>query len=116
MQRCVAAPEGHQLRMRATFHDAALFEVEDFVSASSVMRIVRDEERGALTIKSFERGEHLALVLSVETGHGFVENQNRRLADGGAGNGDSLALAVRERDAPLAENGVIALRQLLDEI
>ena len=47
---------------------------------------------------------------------GFVENQDRRVADDGAGDRDALALAARQRDAALADHRVVAVGHRLDEL
>ena len=62
-----------------------------------------------------ERGLHRALALGVEGGGGLVEEQDRRVLQDGAGDGDALALAAGERHAALADHGGVALRQGADE-
>ena len=46
---------------------------------------------------------------------GFVQNQDRRIANDGARDRDPLPLAAGKRHAALADDGVVALRHLLDE-
>ena len=62
-----------------------------------------------------KRGGDLGLAFGVERRGGFVEQQQRRVAQDGAGDGDALALAARERDAAFADLGVETLRQRGDE-
>ena len=52
----------------------------------------------------------------IEHRGGFVQHQDRRVLQQGAGQRDALALAAGEPDALVADHGVIALRQAADEI
>ena len=56
------------------------------------------------------------LALVVERARRLVEDQDARIGNERAGNGDALALTARERAAALADDGVIAFRQLQDEV
>ena len=52
----------------------------------------------------------------VERGCRFVEDQDAGIADQRTRNGHALALAARQRDAALADRGVVALRHFTDEV
>ena len=52
----------------------------------------------------------------VDGAGGVVEDEDARVVEEGPGQGDPLALAAREREAPLADDGVVALREVLDEL
>jgi hypothetical protein len=54
--------------------------------------------------------------LGVERRGRLVENQDRRVLEQRAGNRQALALAAREQHAVLADLGVEALRQAVDEL
>ena len=56
------------------------------------------------------------LGCSVEGAGGFVENEDFRVAEDGAGEADALALASAETDASLADDSVVVFGQRLDEI
>ena len=58
----------------------------------------------------------LLLDLDVDGAGGVVEHQDRRVDEQGAGDGDALALAARQGVAALADDGVVALGQLPDEL
>ena len=60
---------------------------------------------------AIERPLHQSLALRIERARRLVEQQDRRVAQHGARNGDALALAGGQRHAALAEHGVVALRQ-----
>ena len=46
---------------------------------------------------------HQRFALGIERGGRLVEQEQRRLAQNGARDGDALALAARQRDAALAD-------------
>ena len=48
--------------------------------------------------------------LGVDGAGGVVEDQDARVGHDGPGQGDALALAAREGQAPLADDGVVAAR------
>ena len=56
-----------------------------------------------------------ALALVVERAGRLVEDQDARVGDQRARDGDALALAARQARAALADDGVVALGQLEDE-
>ncbi len=51
----------------------------------------------------------------VEAGGGFVEDQNSRVGQDGAGDGDALALAAGKFDAAFADDGVVFVFEILGE-
>ena len=63
-----------------------------------------------------ERGVDLLLDLHVDRRRGVVEHEDRRVDQQRAGDRDALALAARERVAALADDRVVALGQLPDEV
>jgi len=68
---------------------------------TSVVRLLHQPRQGFL---------HQGLALGVERGGGFVEQQQRRIAQDGAGDGDALALAARQCHAAFAEHGLVTVR------
>ena len=56
------------------------------------------------------------LAFIIERARGLVEDQNTRLAQERARNRDALALAARKAAAAFADDRVVALRQLEDEV
>ncbi len=77
---------------------------------------MRDDDRGAALHQLFERLLHEPLGLRVERTRRLVEQQNRRILEYRARQRDALALAAREARAALAEERVVALRQLAQEL
>ena len=93
-------------------------------SSSTAMRLarrmveeaMRDDDHGAALHQVGQRGLHQRLALGIERRGGFVENENGRVLEDGAGNGHALALAAGEAEAFLADDGVVALRHAQNEI
>ena len=73
-----------------------------------------------MTVRPFADRAHVvlddALAFVIERAGRLIEDQDARIADEGARDRDALALAAREPAAPLADDRVIALRQLEDEL
>ena len=63
-----------------------------------------------------ERRLDLALGVDVERRGRLVEDQDRRRLEDGAGDGDALLLAAGEFQAALADLGLVAVGQRLDEV
>ena len=63
-----------------------------------------------------QRVADLVLLGRVDRRRGVVEDQHPRVGEDRPGDGDALALAARQREAPLADHGVVALGQLVDEL
>ena len=67
-------------------------------------------------ITSRERGADLVLLRGVDRRRGVVEDQHARVGEHRARDGDALTLAARERVAVLADHGLVAVGQRLDEV
>ena len=93
----------------------ALVHHQDAVAGQHRGEPVRDHERGAVAHQFFQRGLHQRLALGIERRGRLIEQQQRRVAQDGAGDRDALALAARQRHAALAELRVEAARQAADE-
>ncbi len=77
---------------------------------------VRDEDRRTALHQAAQAVHQLRLALGVEARRGLVEHEDRRIAQQRARDADALALAAGEAGALRPELGVIALRQLADEL
>ena len=75
-----------------------------------------DDHGGASLHQPLQGVLNLALVFRVERGGRLVEQEDRRVLQEGAGDGDPLALAAGEPRARLADGGVVALGQVKDEL
>src|SRR3546814_2980144 len=77
---------------------------------------VGDDDRGATAHHLAEGVTDLVLLGGVDRGGGVVEDQHPGIGQDGAGDRYALALASREREAPLPDRGVVALGQRLYEL
>ena len=59
--------------------------------------------------QSVQRPMNLFLIVCIQTGSGFIQQDDRCILDEGAGNGDSLLLAAGERIAAFAHHGLLPL-------
>src|SRR5690606_24756675 len=105
-----------QLVVGAAFDDSALVHDEDLVGGLDGGEAVRDHEGGAAAAEVLESVPDEGLALGVEAGGGLVEDEDARIGDDGARDGDALALAAGELDAALADDGVVAVVEALDEL
>jgi hypothetical protein len=95
---------------------AALVDDIDAVGVLHGRQAVGDQDRGAAGHQPLQRRLDLGLALGVERAGGLVEQQDRGVLQEGAGDGDALALAARQARPGLADDGVVALGQVQDEI
>src|SRR6266581_4769798 len=116
IELCVDALLRQQLGVPADLDDAAALEHHDAVGALDCREPVRDHDGGAAAHQGFERRLHLALGLRIERRGGLVEDQQRRVLQQGARDRQALALAAREPQAVLADQGVQAFGRLADEV
>ena len=101
--------------MGALFDDAAVFEHDDLAGAFDRGEAVGDDDRRAAGEQPPQAGLDARLGVDVDVGGGLVEDEDPRVGDEGAGEGDELALAGGELDAALADLGVVALLERADE-
>jgi hypothetical protein len=88
----------------------------DAVGVADGRQAVGDHQGGAALHQPFQRRLHQRLALGVERRGGFVQQQDRRVLQEGAGDGDALALTAGQPQAGLAGAGQIALGQGGDEV
>ena len=116
----------HQPEIRATrtherfvvprLDDGPLVEHQDTVRPDHARQPVREYQRRAALHQPVEGGLDDRLVLRVHRGERLVQDQDRRVAEQGAGNRDPLALPAGELDATLTDDRGVALRQPRDEL
>ena len=112
----VEAALADELIVPALGDDAALLHDDDAVGAQHRGEAMGDHQGGAAGGKVLERLLHRALGFRVERRGRLVEQQDRRVAQDGAGDREPLALAAGEPHALLAEEGLEALRQAIEEL
>ena len=74
------------------------------------------DEHGPPGDRGAEVLDQVALGLGVDRRHRVVEHEHARAGDERARERDPLALAAREVDAALADQRVVAVRQVVDEL
>ena len=115
-EKTIGAVALDQFVVAAAFHDPAVVENEDAVGMADGGETVGDDQAGAAVHEPFERFVDEALALGIEGGGGLVEQENARIGEDGAGDGDALALAAGELGAARADEGFVTLRQGGDEV
>jgi hypothetical protein len=96
--------------------DAAAVEDEDAVRVAERGEAVGDDEAGAAAHEPVDSALHLGLGDRVEARRGLVEEQDRRVREERAGDGEPLPLSAGELAAPHAEGRVVASRERLDVV
>ena len=74
-----------------------------------------DHERGVVGRQLGQRGGDRLFGMAVERGGGFVEDEDRRILENGAGDGDTLFLAAGELEPAFAHERVHAVGQACDQ-
>lgn len=96
--------------------EAALVEDGDAVCEVKRRTAVRHEERRSTLHDHPQGGVDPLLHPGVDGARGVVEDQDARVRQDRGGKRHPLTLAAREREPSLAYDGVVAPRQLLDEV
>lgn len=102
--------------MRSGFHDLPFVHGDDAVRHAYGGQAVGDDEYGAVAADGLHVLHNGAFGFVVERAGGFVENQDARVADQGAGDGDALALAAGQAGALFADFGVVAFGKFHNKV
>src|SRR3979490_463971 len=101
--------------MGAVLDQAAALERDDAIRRPYGRKPVRDDQHRPSLGDLLHVALNDTLALIIEGARRLVEDQDGRVADQCAGNGDALALAARKGRAALADDRAIALGHLRDE-
>src|SRR5690606_10662362 len=112
----VGAFGGEELVVAALFDDGAPVEDDEAVHAGDGAEAVGDDEGGAALHQAPQGVLDEELALRVERAGRLVEEQDRGVAQDGPGEGDALALAAGEFDAPLPHQGGETVGELVGEL
>ena len=104
-----------QFGMAALLDDAPFVEDEDAVGADHARQPMRKDQGRAAGRQAVDRLLDHRLVFGIDGRQCLVEDQDRRIAQQGAGDRQPLALTARQHDAALADHRLVALRQQRDE-
>ena len=102
--------------MGAVFDDLAVLQDDDSVEAGHRRQPVGDDDRRASFHQVAESFLDHPLALGVQRRGRLVEDEDGRIGQDGAGDGDALPLSAGQFDAPFAGDGLEAFRELLDEL
>ena len=108
----VAAVGGHESFVAADFGDAAVFEDDDAVGVGDRAEPVGDDEARAAFHQRGQAGLDHPFAFGVEVAGGLVEDEDLRVGQDRAGDGDPLPLAAAELHAALADERVVAVGQV----
>ena len=100
--------------MIAAFFNAVVTDDENFVGIFDGGQTVRDDDGGAAMGEFFQAVLDHLLGRVVEGARCFVEDEDRRVLQEDARNGDTLLLTAGELDAAFTDEGVEAFRQGFD--
>src|SRR5215210_7410917 len=101
--------------MRPLLDYPAVLEHDDQVGIADRGEPMRDDEGRPRAEEGPQRALDLPLRADVDRRRRFVEDEDARVGQEGAGEGDELTLAEREARPALAEVGVVAVFERLDE-
>ena len=94
----------------------AVFQNDDVVGIPDGRQTMGDDQKGLALCKGGDAALELILVLGVGKGCRLVEYDYRRVFEHHSRDGDALLFAARKTPSGLSGRGIIALRQLGDEL
>src|SRR5262249_14294466 len=97
--------------MIADLGDSTLLEHDDAFGVAHRREAMRDDYRRPIALQEVERGADGLLVDGVQMRGCLVEDQDRRVLQERAGDGDALALTARQLRAPLADDRIESVRK-----
>ena len=103
-------PRAEQFFVRAPLDDAAAVEHQNQVGPANGGQPMRNDERRAIEHQRRQRILHQQLRLAVERRGRLVEDEDRRVPQDGAGDGQALALTARQPLPALADLGARSRR------
>src|SRR6266508_1279147 len=105
-----------QLLVRTLLDDFAILNDNDLVCISDRRQAVSNDETGASFHQAQQSFLDARLGARVYAGGGFVEDEDARVRQDGAGDRQQLALSLAEVAGTLGKFGLVALWQLADEV
>src|SRR5208282_5905447 len=109
----IAAAHGVEFFVGAVFDNLSLLDDQNLIGAADRRKPMRDHERGAPLHQVGKTLLNQLLRFRVETGSGFIENQDARFRQNGAGYRNSLPLSSGKLYSALADDGVVLVREAL---
>src|SRR5712692_6378586 len=93
--------------MRAALDDAARLDDQNLIGAPDGGETMRDDESSAAAHEVAQPLLNERLGFGIEAGSGFVENEDARIGENGAGDGDALFLSAGKSYAAFPHDGVV---------
>ena len=106
---------GQQSGVAVPLYNPALIQNKNLVSTRNCAQPLGDHQHRVVALKALDRLLHQPLALGIQGIGSLIENQHLWIAQDCARQAQALPLAATEPVAPLAHQGVVALRQALDE-
>ena len=100
--------------VRTALADAVLIDDDDLIGVLHRREPVRDDERRPAHRQLLKRALDIRLGNGVERAGRLIQNQDRRVLQKQACDGDALLLTAGEHDAALADLGLVSVRESLD--
>src|SRR5215510_12255721 len=116
VERRVAPTLAQQLVVTPRFDDRSILDDEDAISIDDGMQAMCDHDRRPPLAEVLDRALNLPLGFGIERSRRLVEQDDRRVLEQGACDGDALALAAGELQAVLADWGVVPAGECRDEV
>src|SRR6266498_3121042 len=105
-----------ELLMSTLFHDFTIVDHNDIVCVTNCRQTMRNDK----TRPSFHQAQQGFLdarfCACVHAGGGLIEDEDAWVSEDGAGNGQQLPLSLAEVTSTFRKLGLVALRQLADEV
>ncbi len=102
--------------MNPRLDNAATVHDQDVVGIDDGRKSVRNDQAGVVGGRFAQGNQDGLLGMGIETGGGLVKDQYPRILEYRAGDGNALLFTTRQLQAALADDGVITLRQVRDEV
>ena len=106
---------GDQLVVAAALNDAALLQNHDAVCIADGRQAVGNDKAGAAIHQAVHAPLDQRLGAGINGGGRLVQDQHRGIGNRGAGNGQQLALPLRQVCTVVGQHGVVAIGQTLDK-
>ena len=89
---------------------------KDLIRPDDRVKTMRNDNHRLVFHQCIQRPMNLFLIVCIQTGSGFIQQDDRCILDESACNGNSLLLAAGERIAAFAHHGFIAVRQCRNKL
>src|SRR5260370_4854323 len=111
-----ASALAQQLVVTPCFDDPPILDDEDAIGIDDGMQAMRDHDRRSSLAQVLDRALNLPLGLRIERSRRLVEQDDRRVLQQSAFDGDALSLAAGDLQAVLADLCVVPAGEYRDEI